>query len=113
MLDFIAGLCGYIMSYICLIVENYGLAIIVFTILFKLLLIPLTNKQERSMEQAQKMQSIMTDLQKKYANDQQKMIEEYQKALQENNMSMLSGTGCSGCLIQLIQLPILLGMVAN
>lgn len=110
MLDFIAGLCGYIMSYICLIVENYGLAIIVFTILFKLLLIPLTNKQERSMEQAQKMQSIMTDLQKKYANDQQKMIEEYQKALQENNMSMLSGTGCSGCLIQLIQLPILLGM---
>ena len=110
MLDFIAGLCGYIMSYICLIVENYGLAIIVFTIFFKLLLIPLTNKQERSMEQAQKMQSIMTDLQKKYANDQQKMIEEYQKALQENNMSMLSGTGCSGCLIQLIQLPILLGM---
>lgn len=110
MLDFIAGLCGYLMSYICLIVENYGIAIIVFTILFKLLLIPLTNKQEKSLEQAQKMQSIMTDLQKKYANDQQKLVEEYQKALQENNMSMLSGTGCSGCLIQLIQLPILLGM---
>ena len=110
MLNFIAGLCGYIMSYICLIAENYGLAIIIFTILFKLLLIPLTSKQEKSMEQAQKMQSIMTDLQKKYANDQQKLMEEYQKALQENNMSMLSGTGCSGCLIQLIQLPILLGM---
>ena len=110
MLEFIAGLCGYIMSYICLIVENYGLAIITFTILFKLILIPLTNKQEKSMEKAQKMQSIMTELQKKYPNDQQKMLEEYQKALQDNNMSMLSGTGCSGCLIQLIQLPILLGM---
>ncbi len=110
MLNFIAGLCGYLMSYICLIVENYGFAIIVFTILFKLLLIPLSNKQEKSMEKAQKMQAIMTDLQKKYPNDQQKMVEEYQKALQENDMSMMSGMGCSGCLIQLIQLPILLGM---
>lgn len=110
MLDFIAGLCGYLMSYICLIVENYGFAIIIFTILFKLLLIPLSNKQEKSMEKAQRMQAIMTDLQKKYPNDQQKMVEEYQKALQENDMSMMSGMGCSGCLIQLIQLPILLGM---
>lgn len=110
MLDFIAGLCGYLMNFICSIVQNYGLAIVVFTILVKLLLIPLTHKQQKSLEKAQKMQTIMQDLQKKYGQDQERFMLEYQKALKENDMNMLTGMGCSGCLINLIQLPILLGM---
>ena len=110
MLNFIAGICGYLMNFICSIVQNYGLAIIVFTILVKLLLVPLTNKQQKSLEKAQKMQKIMQDLQKKYGEDQQRFMLEYQKALKENDMNMLTGMGCSGCLINLIQLPILLGM---
>lgn len=110
MLNFIAGICGYLMNFICSIVQNYGLAIVVFTILVKLLLIPLTYKQQKSLEKAQKMQAIMQDLQKKYGNDQERFMIEYQKALKENDMSMLTGMGCSGCLINLIQLPILLGM---
>lgn len=110
MLNFIAGLCGYLMKFICSIVQNYGLAIVVFTVLVKLLLIPLTHKQQKSLEKAQKMQTIMQDLQKKYGNDQERFMLEYQKALKENDMTMLTGMGCSGCLINLIQLPILLGM---
>lgn len=110
MLNFIAGLCGYLMKFICSIVQNYGLAIVVFTVLVKLLLIPLTHKQQKSLEKAQKMQTIMQDLQKKYGNDQERFMIEYQKALKENDMTMLTGMGCSGCLINLIQLPILLGM---
>lgn len=110
MLNFIAGICGYLMNFICSIVQNYGLAIVVFTILVKLLLIPLTHKQQKSLEKAQKMQTIMQDLQKKYGNDQERFMLEYQKALKENDMNMLTGMGCSGCLINLIQLPILLGM---
>ncbi len=110
MLNFVAGLCGYLMSFICSIVENYGIAIIVFTVLVKALLIPLSHKQQKSLEKAQKMQTIMQELQKKYANDQERFMIEYQKALKENDMSMLTGMGCSGCLINLIQLPILLGM---
>lgn len=110
MLKFIAGICGYLMNFICSVVKNYGLAIIVFTILVKLLLVPLTSKQQKSLEKAQKMQKIMQDLQKKYGEDQQRFMLEYQKALKENDMNMLTGMGCSGCLINLIQLPILLGM---
>lgn len=110
MLNFIAGLCGYLMSFICSIVQNYGVAIIVFTVLVKLLLIPLSHKQQKSLEKAQKMQTIMQDLQKKYGTDQERFMLEYQKALKENDMTMLTGMGCSGCLINLIQLPILLGM---
>ena len=110
MLNFIAGICGYLMNFICSVVQNYGLAIIVFTVLVKLLLVPLTHKQQKSLEKAQKMQAIMQDLQKKYGQDQERFMIEYQKALKENDMNMLTGMGCSGCLINLIQLPILLGM---
>lgn len=110
MLNFIAGLFGYLMNFICEIVQNYGLAIILFTVLVKLMLLPMSIKQQKSMEKAQKMQKMMQELQKKYGNDQEKMVQEYQKMLKENNTTMLGSTGCSGCLINFIQLPILLGM---
>lgn len=106
----IAGLFGYLMNFICGLVSNYGLAIIIFTILVKLLLLPLTIKQQKSLQQSQKMQPLMQELQRKYGNDQQKLAEEYQKLLKENNMSMLGSTGCSGCLISLIQIPILFSL---
>lgn len=110
MIRAIASIFGYLMNFIYSIVENYGIAIIIFTILTKLILLPLTLKQQKSLEGAQKIQGKMQELQKKYANDQQKFMEEYQKLLKENNMSMMSSMGCSGCLLNLIQLPILLGM---
>ena len=106
----IASLFGYLMNFICELVSNYGLAIIIFTILVKLLLLPLTLKQQRSLQQSQKMQPLIQELQKKYANDQQKLAEEYQKLLKENNMTMMGSTGCAGCLISLIQLPILFAL---
>ena len=49
MLETIASFFGYIMNFIYGIVQNYGLAIILFTILIKLLLLPLTIKQQKSM----------------------------------------------------------------
>ena len=106
----IASLFGYLMNFICGLVSNYGLAIIIFTILVKLLLIPLTLKQQKSLQQSQKMQPLMQELQRKYGNDQQKLAEEYQKLLKENNMSMLGSTGCAGCLLSLIQIPILFSL---
>ena len=110
MLDAIASLFGYLMNFIYAIVQNYGVAIIIFTILVKLLLLPSTLKQQKSMEKAQEMQPLVQELQRKYGNDQQRFAEEYQKLLQSKNMSMMSSMGCSGCLINFIQLPILLGM---
>ena len=110
MFDAIANIFGYLMNFIYSIVQNYGIAIILFTILIKLLLLPLTIKQQKSLEKTQELQPLMQELQRKYGNDQQRFAEEYQKLLKEKNMTMMSGMGCSGCLIQLIQIPIIFGM---
>lgn len=110
MLNFIADMFGYVMGFIYDLVQNYGLAIILFTIFVKLLLLPLTLKQQKSMQKMQELQPLLQELQRKYGNDQQRLSIEYQKLLKEKNMNMASGMGCSGCLLQLIQLPIILGL---
>ena len=111
MFNAVASLMGYLMNFIYGITQNYGLAIILFTILIKLLLLPLTIKQQKSLATTQELQPLVQELQRKYGNDQQKFAEEYQKLLKEKNMNMMSGMGCSGCLIQLIQIPIIFGML--
>lgn len=110
MLSFIASMFGYVMKFIYDIVQNYGLSIIIFTFLVKLLLLPLTIKQQKSMEKMQEIQPLYQELQRKYGNDSQRLSMEYQKLLKEKNMNMASGMGCSGCLLQLVQLPIILGL---
>lgn len=57
------------------------------------------------MKKQQKIQPLMAELQKKYANDQEKLQREMMKIYKENNISM---TG--GCLPMLIQMPILIGL---
>lgn len=96
---------GWIIKTIYEIVQNYGVAIIIFTILIKMLLIPLNIKSQRAMKKQQKVQPIIAELQKKYANDQNKLQQEMMKIYKENNISM---TG--GCLPMLIQMPILLAL---
>lgn len=96
---------GFIISLIYDIVQNYGLAIILFTIIVKLLILPLQIKSQKAMKKQQKIQPIIAELQKKYANDQQRLQQEMMKVYKENNVSM---TG--GCLPLLIQMPILIGL---
>lgn len=110
MLNAIASLFGYLMKFIFGIVGNYGLAIILFTVLVKLLLLPFTIKQQKSLEQSQEMQPLIQELQNKYKDEPQKFMEEYQKLLKEKNMTTMSSMGCTGCLINLIQFPIILGL---
>ena len=87
------------------LVQNYGVAIILFTIVVKLLLLPLNIKSQKAMKKQQKIQPIMAELQKKYANDQQKLQQEMMKVYKENNVSM-----AGGCLPMLIQMPILVAL---
>ena len=86
-------------------VPSYGLAIILLTILIKILVYPLTKKQLQSMKAMQRIQPQMQKIQAKYKNNpqvmQQKMMELYQ---QEGANPM------SGCLPMLIQMPVLMGM---
>lgn len=106
MFEFIAGIFGYLLYGIYKIVGNYGAAIIIFTVLTKLLLLPLTIKQQKSLELNKKMQPILQELQIKYKDNPQKMTEEYQKIMQDNKFNPFSG-----CLITLIQIPILFGLL--
>ena len=86
-------------------VPSYGLAIILLTVLIKVLVYPLTKKQLESMKAMQRIQPQMKKLQEKYKNNpqmlQQKMMELYQKE---------GANPMSGCLPMLIQMPILMGM---
>lgn len=102
---FITRPLGYIIRIIYDLVQNYGLAIILFTIVVKLLLLPLQVKSQKAMKKQQKVQPIIAELQKKYANDQQKLSQEMMKVYKENNISM-SG----GCLPLLVQMPILFAL---
>ena len=86
-------------------VPSYGLAIILLTILVKIVVYPLTRKQLQSMKAMQRIQPQMQKIQAKYKNNpqvmQQKMMELYQKE---------GANPMSGCLPMLIQMPILMGM---
>ncbi len=96
---------GYIIDFIYRLVENYGLSIIIFTIIIKLLLLPLNIKSQKAMRKQQKIQPYLVELQKKYANDQQKLQQEMMKLYKDNDVSM-----AGGCLPMLIQLPVLIGL---
>lgn len=96
---------GWIIEQIYNLVSNYGLAIIIFTVIIKLILLPLNIKSQKAMKKQQKIQPVIAELQQKYANDQDKLQREMMKIYKENNISM---TG--GCLPLLIQMPILIGL---
>ena len=83
------------------IVMNYGVAIIIMTILLRMLLWPLTRKSYTSMAAMQKMQPEMQRIQKLYANDKQRLQLEMMKLYQTHKTSPMSG-----CLPMLIQIPI-------
>ena len=95
---------GFIINFIYGFVQNYGWSIILFTVIVKMILLPLNIRSQKAMKKQQKIQPYLTELQKKYANDKEKLQTEMMKLYRENNVSM---TG--GCLPLLIQFPILIG----
>ena len=102
MFDFLYSALGWLMQQIYNLVNNYGVAIILFTVLTKALLFPLNLKQQKSSAMMQKIKPQLDEIQKKYANNREKLSEETMKLYQENG---ISPTG--GCLPLLIQLPII------
>ena len=71
-MSFLANLFGYILNYIYSFVNNYGLAIIIFSVLFKLIMIPFTVKQKKTMKKSEEIQKKMAEIQKKYKNNPEK-----------------------------------------
>lgn len=105
MIAFFANIFGYILNFIYQLVNNYGLAIIIFCIVLKLLMLPLSIKQQRTMKKSSKIQEKMKQLQFKYKNDPEKLNQEVMKLYKEENMSPFSG-----CLSSIVQIIILLSV---
>ena len=84
---------------------SYILTIALFTLIIRLLILPLNIKANRSIARMQEIQPELNAIQKKYANDPQKMQAEYSKCMKENNVSMFGG-----CLPTLLPLPILFAL---
>ena len=72
----IANLLGYVLNLIYNIVNNYGLAIILFTILLRVLMIPVNFKQTKNLKKSSMIQEKSKELQKLYANNQEQMNKE-------------------------------------
>ncbi len=105
MFDFISVAFGYVLRFIYDLIQNYGLAIVVFTIFTKVLMYPLQLQSKKSSRQMQKLQPKQAELQKKYANNKQKYQEELSKLYQEEKVNP-----AGSCLPLLITLPIMLGL---
>jgi len=85
--------------------RSFGLSIIVFTVLVRILTLPITWQQMRSAKSSQELQPKLQDLQKKYKNDREKLAQEQMKLYKEAGVNPL------GCLVPtLIQLPIWIGL---
>ena len=105
MFNFIANIFGYLLDFLYNLLNNYGLAIIIFSILVKLILLPLTIKQQKTMEKTTKMQDEMKALQFKYKNDPEKLNKEMMDMYKRENMSPFSG-----CLSSIAQLILILAV---
>ena len=107
----ISNLFGYILNYIYQFVQNYGVSIILFSILLKLILLPLSIKQQKTMKKTAKIQVKVKELQEKYKNDQMKMNQEMMDLYKKENMSPFSG--CLTSIIQIVLLFAMFGLVRN
>ncbi|MBW6462806.1 MAG: YidC/Oxa1 family membrane protein insertase [Bacillota bacterium] len=105
MIDAIAQFFGVLISFIYDYVPNLGLAIIIMTVLVKIVTFPLNNKQIQSAKRMQQLQPEMKKIQQKYKDDKEKQNQAVSEFMKENNMNPLAG-----CLPLLVQFPILIGI---
>lgn len=84
---------------------DWGLAIIIVTVIFRIIVAPLMHKQAKSSYQMQKVQPLMQEIQRKYADDPTRQQEEMQKLYAEAKFNPLAG-----CLPMLLQMPIFVAL---
>jgi len=87
------------------IIPNYGLVIVIFSILIKIVLYPLTHKSYVSMKKMQMIQPRLAKLREKYKNDPKRLNQEMMRLYKEYGVNPLGG-----CLPMLLQMPLLIGL---
>ena len=106
-LGIIAKPLGMLLNLLYGFVGNYGISIIIFTVIVKLCLYPLYIKQIKSTARMSDVQPKIQEIQKKYANDQETMNIKMQELYKEEKFNPMGG-----CLPMLIQMPIIMGLFA-
>lgn len=109
MFQFFANIFGYLLDFINNLVGNYGLAMILFTVVIKLLMLPLSIKQQKTMKKTAKIQEQLKIIQFKYKNDPEKLNRETMELYKKENMSPFSG--CLSVIMQFILLISIFYMV--
>ena len=111
MIAFFANIFGYVLNFLYSILQNYGLAIILFSILIKIILLPITIKQQKTLRKTAKLQGKLKEIQFKYKNDQEKMNNETLALYKQENMSPFSG--CFSAIVQIILLLAMFYLVSS
>ena len=101
MFDILAKPCVWLMNKLYSVIPNYGIAIIVLTIVIKAILWPLGSKSYKSMSEMKKIQPLMKEIREKYKNDKKKMNEEVMSLYRTYKINPLGG-----CLPMVVQLPV-------
>lgn len=104
-LGFLATLISYPLRLIYLLVNNYGLSVILLTLLVRAVMLPLYAKQIKNSAAMSEMQPKIQEIQRKYARDRELMNEKLQEFYSKNKVNPMSG-----CLPLLIQMPIIMGL---
>ena len=103
--NFFGNIFGYLLWGLYLIVRNYGVAIILFTLILKLVMFPFSVKQQKSSAAQSRLAAKQKEIQQKYGNDKTKYAEEMNALYQKEGASPMGG-----CLTALIPFPIMMGL---
>lgn len=104
-MDWLCNIFGYLLNYIYTFVNNYGLALIIFSLITKIIMMPLSIKQHKTLKKSGKIQKELREIQDKYSNDQERLAQETMSLYKRENMSPFSG-----CLSSILQIVLLLAM---
>ena len=106
MFQFIANIFGYLLEWLYNgIGQNYGIALILFTIILRIILLPLTIKQQKSMKKTTALQGKMQEIQFKYKNNPELMNKEIMELYKREKLSPFSG-----CISSIVQILIILSV---
>ena len=96
---FLANIFGYVLNFLYNTLGSYGLAIIAFSILLRIILLPITINQQKSMKKSGKLQGELKEIQRKYKNNPEKLNQETIELYKREKMSPFSG--CFSAIIQI------------
>lgn len=99
-MSFISEIFGYLLDWLYNVFNNYGIAILIFSVILRVILIPITIKQQKSMKKSAKLQAEMSEIQKKYKNNPEKLNQETIELYKREKMSPFSG--CLSSILQII-----------